>query len=56
MMKGKELTSELIAEVGELSMSYVQPITDVRGTAEYRKDMCGVLVKRAINAVLERVG
>lgn len=56
LMKGKELTSELIAEVGELSMSYVQPITDVRGTAEYRKDMCGVLVKRAINAVLERVG
>jgi len=55
MLKGKELTEENIKEASEAVREYVQPITDVRGTAEYRKDMCPVLMRRAINESLGRM-
>jgi CO/xanthine dehydrogenase FAD-binding subunit len=56
ILKGKELTPEALEEAGEASKDHVHPITDVRGTAEYRRDMCAVLVKRALKRSLERAG
>jgi carbon-monoxide dehydrogenase medium subunit len=56
IIEGKELTPEVLEEVGEASKDHVHPITDVRGTAEYRRDMCAVLVKRALKCSLERAG
>jgi carbon-monoxide dehydrogenase medium subunit len=50
-----ELDEEAIEEASKIVYDTVQPITDVRGTAEYRKDMCPVLMKRAIAEGLERV-
>jgi len=55
MLKGKELTTENIMEASETVRDYVKPITDVRGTAEYRQDMCPVLMRRAIQTTLERM-
>lgn len=55
LLKEKEISDELIDEVCELTIDSVNPITDIRGTAEYRKDMCGILVKRAIKKTLELV-
>lgn len=55
MLKGKELTDENILEASEIVRDYVKPITDVRGTAEYRKDMCPVLMRRALQTTLERM-
>ena len=55
MLKGKELTEENIKEASMAVSEYVKPITDVRGTAEYRKDMCPVLMRRAINECLGRM-
>jgi len=54
VLRGKTLTDELIEEAAEAVKSSVAPITDVRGTAEYRRDMCGVLLKRALNEAAER--
>ena len=55
MLKGKELKEENIREASEAARDYVKPITDVRGTAEYRQDMCPVLMRRAIQTTLERM-
>ncbi len=52
---GKELSEDNIAATAEAAKEHVHPITDVRGTAEYRKDMCEVLLKRALMSALERV-
>ena len=55
ILKDRELTPELINEASELSKECVMPITDIRGTADYRKDMCKVLVKRTIYHSLRRL-
>jgi carbon-monoxide dehydrogenase medium subunit len=54
MLRGKPLTDELLEEAAEAVKSSVAPITDVRGTAEYRRDMCGVLLKRTLTEAAER--
>ena len=55
MLKGKELTAENIKEASEAVKEYVKPITDVRGTEEYRRDMCPVLMRRALQTCVERM-
>jgi carbon-monoxide dehydrogenase medium subunit len=55
LLKGKELTEENISEASEAVTDYVKPITDVRGTEEYRKDMCPVLMRRALQIAMERM-
>ncbi|MCW4050438.1 MAG: xanthine dehydrogenase family protein subunit M [Candidatus Bathyarchaeota archaeon] len=55
MLEDKTLTASIIAEACLAARNHVHPITDVRGTAEYRKDMCEVLLRRALEAALERV-
>ncbi len=55
MLKGKELTMENVKEASEAVREYVKPITDVRGTEEYRRDMCPVLMRRALLTCMERM-
>jgi CO/xanthine dehydrogenase FAD-binding subunit len=56
MLKGEELVGDIISDAGKKARELVHPITDIRGTAEYRRDMCDVLLIRALNTALERVG
>jgi carbon-monoxide dehydrogenase medium subunit len=55
ILAGKEMDSQTVSEATEAAKQSVAPITDVRGTAEYRKDMCGVLLKRALHTAVGRL-
>ena len=55
LLAGKELDSQTISDAEEAAKQGVAPITDVRGTAEYRKAMCGVLLRRALNTAVGRL-
>jgi carbon-monoxide dehydrogenase medium subunit len=54
--KGKELTPEAIEESSRTCYALVSPVDDVRASAEYRREMACVLVKRAIAKAKTRVG
>ncbi len=52
---GKELTDDVIIEASEAAMNSCSPISDIRASKEYRKDMVRVFTKRAIKQAMERL-
>jgi len=48
---GKELTEEVIAEAANLAMAASQPISDIRASAEYRREMIRVNTMRGLRAL-----
>jgi carbon-monoxide dehydrogenase medium subunit len=48
---GSTLTDELVATIAEEYSLKLDPLTDVRGSAWYRKEMIRVFVKRALEEV-----
>lgn len=50
---GQKLTEEVLEEAGKAAMEECHPISDVRASAEYRKDMVRVFTKRAVKKALE---
>ncbi len=52
---GKEVNDENIEKAGQLAKEASSPISDMRGTAEYRQHLCAVLTKRSINKSIERI-
>jgi carbon-monoxide dehydrogenase medium subunit len=53
-LKGQKVSSQAIAKAAETAAGETKPITDLRSTAEYRKEMTRVLVTRALEKALER--
>ncbi|MFN3742602.1 MAG: FAD binding domain-containing protein [Anaerolineales bacterium] len=51
-LSGKRLDDETIAKAAELAMQAARPIDDVRASAEYRRHLVGVAIKRALRALL----
>lgn len=51
MAHGSFLTDELVAAIAEEYARTLDPLTDVRGSAWYRKEMIRVFVKRALQEV-----
>lgn len=51
-LEGKKLTEDILFEASQLAEKESQPITDVRATAAYRKEMVGVLFRRAMREAL----
>ena len=50
-LQGKELSDAVIAEAGELTKKAANPISDVRGSAEYRRYAVGVYTRRALQSL-----
>lgn len=54
-LEGKELSEEVISKAGDLTAQAVNPISDVRGSSDYRAYMVGVIARRALNALRQGV-
>ena len=48
------LTRSLISQAQKLAAESVVPITDIRASEEYRREIVGIFVKRALEKILER--
>jgi len=53
-LKGQKLEKRLIEAAAATAGEEATPITDIRSTAEYRKETAQILVKRAIEKALDR--
>jgi xanthine dehydrogenase FAD-binding subunit len=53
-LAGKPVSEATFEEAGEIAKKIASPITDMRGTAEYRVHLVGVLVKRTLARAAER--
>ena len=51
---GKAVNDDSIAEAAQLAKEAATPINDMRGTIEYRKHLCEVLTRRALNTAVAR--
>jgi len=54
-LKGNALTDELCAVAGQAAKADVDPLSDHRASAAYRKAMAGVLVERALKKTMSRL-
>ncbi len=55
-VRQRPLTAELLAEIGHLAAAGVEPLSDLRGSAGYKKQMISVFVRRAIAQAWEKAG
>jgi carbon-monoxide dehydrogenase medium subunit len=53
-LAGRPANEESFARAGELAKQVARPITDMRGTIEYRTHLAGVLTKRTLAIAVER--
>ncbi len=54
-LKGKKPSEHLVAEAGEIASEASSPTSDIRGSAEYKREMVKVYVRRAITQSLSRI-
>jgi len=54
VLQGRNIDDDLAAEAGRVASKEARPITDIRASEEYRREMVGVLTKRAISTALKR--
>ena len=54
LLIGNIITPDILAAVADAASSASQPISDRRGTAEFRRHVVGVLAKRAVSIAAER--
>jgi carbon-monoxide dehydrogenase medium subunit len=52
-LTGKQLDPEVIAQAAVLAVEDAAPIDDLRGSAEYRRYMVGVIARRTLTALAE---
>jgi carbon-monoxide dehydrogenase medium subunit len=53
-LAGKPVDESTIREAGEQAKAAARPITDMRGTADYRRHLCAVLTRRALQDAVTR--
>jgi carbon-monoxide dehydrogenase medium subunit len=53
-LRGRQVTTRLIEKVRDAVMDIAQPQSDVRGSAEYKRQAAGALAKLAVEAAVKR--
>jgi carbon-monoxide dehydrogenase medium subunit len=56
LLQGAKPTKELIRAAADAARALADPVADNRGSVEFKKDMAGVLVGRALIAAIGRLG
>ncbi len=56
LVQGQKWNPELIQKAGDQAAKEAKPITDVRASAAYRKEMVAVLTRRALEEAQKRAG
>ena len=51
---GQPVSEGAIQKAADLAKAAAKPISDIRGTADYRKHLCDVLTRRALTTAVER--
>jgi carbon-monoxide dehydrogenase medium subunit len=54
ILRGKPITDTALQEMGEVAVTECDPTDDNRGSAEYKREMVKVLVRRAAQEALQR--
>lgn len=54
VLRGREINEANLREMGEVASTEVDPMDDNRGSAEYKRDLVKVLVRRAAQEALQR--
>jgi aerobic carbon-monoxide dehydrogenase medium subunit len=53
-LRGQQITPKLIESAADAARAVVEPQSDMRGSAQYKRQLVGALVKRAMEAALQR--
>ena len=51
---GQPINADSIAKAAEAAKAAAQPIDDMRGTSKYRKHLCAVMTRRALEDAVKR--
>jgi carbon-monoxide dehydrogenase medium subunit len=54
VLRGKKISQELIDEAGKVAAAESKPISDIRGSIEYRRNLVDVLTRRSLKAAIEK--
>lgn len=55
LLADKEISDDVLDEAAQAAQAIARPISDMRGTAEQRTHLVGVLTRRALNGAVQRV-
>lgn len=55
LLAGREVSDTAIDEAAQAAQAIARPISDMRGTAEQRTHLVGVLTRRALNGAIQRI-
>jgi carbon-monoxide dehydrogenase medium subunit len=54
ILRGKKVDQKLLEKCGQAASNQAKPINDIRGSAEYRRELVAVLAKRAITQAIQQ--